>query len=193
MRTTIRNFISAIVAAALLLAGSANAAVSYQFTDATLGLPAVSVSNDTTQRTNLGRIASVADATYGEGEVIYVKFTGTVAAGDFVLIDRQGKTAVQLPNSAPGANKVSISGVALAAQTNGAFGWVLIRGVHDLANTSNSASTVGQVMSGGGGAAGRAGQGVANYILDGTVLRVAPAGAATTSTVELYWPICSGR
>lgn len=148
--------------------------------------------SDSTQLHELGYIALGKDTSagdYGIGEFIYVKFTGTVAPGDFVIVDRQGKTAVQTPGAAPGASKFSAIGISMGAQTSGAFGWVMIRGIHDQANVT-AALTVGTVLSG-GAVAGRANQAVANYILDGSVLRV--AGVVGTGTVELYWPACSGR
>jgi hypothetical protein len=164
-------------------------AVSYQYVDAELGFPAIAVTGDTTQRTNLGRIVVAQDATYGDGEFMYVKFTGTVAAGDFVITDRQGKTCAQTPAAAPGANKFSVIGIAMAAQVNGQYGWVMVRGVHDAANVT-AGLTVGTVLSG-SATLGRCNQGVANYVFDGAVLRV--AGIAGAGTVELYWPMCSGR
>src|SRR5438067_3965884 len=123
-------------------------AVSYKLKDGMLGTPDPSVSNDTTQRFPLGYIAQAEDATYGDAELMYVKFTGTVVAGDFVSFDRYNKTAIQSPTTAAAAKGLGI-GVALAAQTSGAFGWLLIRGVHDGANVV-TATAAGALLSGSG-------------------------------------------
>lgn len=164
-------------------------AVSYQFTEADiLGLPGLTTSGDTTQRIELGTIAKGTDKStnaYGEAEFIYVKFTGTVVAGDFVLVDRFAKTAVQSPTSATKGNY----GLSMAAQTSGSYGWVMIRGVHDGANVVTG-QTAGTLLTG-TATAGRASSGTANYVLDGTLLK--NTASANVGTVELYWPVCSGR
>ena len=138
----------------------------------------------------LGNICLGVDPTYGIGEFIYVAFTGTVRAGDFVIVDRYNKTAVATPAAAPGAGRFSEIGISMGEQVNGTYGWVMIRGVHDNANGA-AGGAVGNVLYG-SATVGRAGTGVvANYIIDGSVLR--GAGVAGAVVVELYWPACSGR
>lgn len=145
---------------------------------------------DAAPAVELGTVALGCDPTYGIGEFIYVAFTGTVRAGDFVIVDRYNKTAAQTPAAAPGAGRVSVVGLSMGEQVNGTYGWVMLRGVHDNANGA-AGGTVGLVLYG-SATAGRAGTGaVANYILDGAVLR--NAGVAGCVHVELYWPVCSGR
>lgn len=161
-----------------------------------LGISAMSsTATETTQQHDLGYIAIGRDDTYGIGEFVYVKFTGNVSPGDFVIVDRQGKTAVQTPATAPGASKESFGGIAMGnhatAGTTADFGWVMIRGVHDQANVAAS-GVAGTIMAG-SAVAGRATSAAQtlNYLFDGAVQRV--AGVVGTGTVELYWPVCSGR
>jgi hypothetical protein len=164
-------------------------AVSYSLVDdAVVGAPAINTTNDTTQRIVLGTTLRGTDATYGEAEFIYVKFTGTVAAGDFVLVDRFAKTAVASPTSTTKGNY----GLAMAAQagaTTNCYGWVMIRGVHDGANVVTG-QTAGTLLTG-TATAGRASSGTANYVLDGALLK--NTAASNVGTVEIYWPVCSGR
>lgn len=136
-----------------------------------------------------GYIALGVDPTFGVGEFRYVKFTGTVHAGDFVIVDANVHTCVQTPAAAPGANKLSILGISMGEQAAGTYGWVMIRGVHDSANVT-AGLAVGTLLSG-SSIAGRCTQATANYLFDGAVLRV--AGVMGCGTVELYWPVCSGR
>lgn len=148
---------------------------------------------DAVQQHELGYIALAEDLStnvYGIGEFVYVKFTGVVVAGDWVLFDAQGKTCVQSPAAAPGASKFSKVGISMGNQINGSFGWVMVRGVHDQANVT-AGGTVGNLCAGVGTAGRSTTVQTANYIFDGTVLR--NAGVVGTGTVELYWPTCSGR
>jgi hypothetical protein len=160
-------------------------------------------SNDATQRFPLGAIQKGEDQgpnAYGEAEFRYVKFTGATAikAGDFVAIDAQGQTATLTPAAGNGQYKVTVIGVAMAPQAlnvaTPTYGWVMVRGIFDGANVAGT-FTVGTNLSGystAGAVEAKAGTfTVANFIFDGSVLR---AGAAQYAcTVELYWPICSGR
>jgi hypothetical protein len=145
---------------------------------------------DAAPAVELGYIAVAVDPTYGEGEFLYTKFTGTVHAGDFVVVDRQGLTCVALPTVAPGASKLSIVGISMGEQLANTYGWVMIRGVHDQANVT-AALTVGSMFTGGGASAGRVAQATANYLIESAVLRA--AGVAGCGTVELYWPVSAGR
>src|SRR5574337_334280 len=160
------------------------------------------VSNDATQRMALGTVIEGEDSgpnMYGKAEFRYVKFTGAsdIQAGDVIAIDAQGQTGVGCPAAAPGANKGQIFGVAMAPQKLSAatptYGFVMIRGVFDGASVKTT-FTAGAVLSGGGSVGAvkaDAATPLANYILDGALLR---AGAAQyQATVELYWPISSGR
>lgn len=135
---------------------------------------------------------------YGDAEFRYVKFTGStdIVSGDWIVIDAQGQTGIQSPTSAPGANKLSILGVAVGSHklsvATPTYGWVMVRGVFD-GVAVNTTFTAGAICSG----SGTAGSCIASttptstYVFDGAVLR---AGSATRlSTVELYWPMCSGR
>lgn len=160
--------------------------VSYVITDGAIGIPPINVSGDTTQRIALGQYVVAQDATYGAGDFIYVKFTGTVAAGDFVVVDRYAKTCTQSPASATKGD----FGIAMAAQASGQYGFVMVRGIHDAANVATASLSNPTALTG-SGTAGRATTGTANYILEGVWAR--GNAAANVGPVELYWPTCSGR
>lgn len=166
----------------------------YKFYDgsygAAVGQP---TDSDAAQRSGLelGVIVRGHDASsnaYGEAEFAYVKFTGTVAAGDFVFFDIQGKTCVQTATSAT----KGFGGVSMAAQSNGTFGWVMIRGTHDTANVLTGTTVQIGPNYGSAVTAGRVTSAVtANYILDGVAVKA--SGASNVGTLYLYWPVCSGR
>jgi hypothetical protein len=167
-------------------------AVSYKLADGNYIGASPLTNADTTAQLALGSIAKAVDTStnaYGEAEFIYVKFTGTVAAGDLVVWDRLNKTCVQSATSATKGN----FGISMAAQVTGQFGWVMIRGVHDAANVLSGA-TVGYAPNYGSAlTAGRVTSAVtANYIIDGLAIRVTGNGS-NVGTVELYYPVCSGR
>lgn len=131
------------------------------------------------------------DRTFGTAWFRYVKFTGAVNPGDFVILDQADATCVQTPAAAPGANKTSIIGISMGTQANGTFGWVMIKGTHDAANGA-AAGAVGTILAG-SAVAGRATSAAqtATYIFDGTVQRA--VGVAGAIVAELSWPTCSGR
>ena len=148
------------------------------------------------QSVELGYIADVRDYSvndYGMGEMIYVKFSAAaVNPGDFVIVNRQAKTAVQTPAASPGASQLSEIGICMGTVPSaGGFGWVMIRGVHDAANLIAS-PTLGNLLAGVNTAGRATTVQTSNYIFDGSVCRVAST-AAGSGTVELYWPLCSGR
>lgn len=148
---------------------------------------------DATAQHELGYQSLVEDMQptgYGVATLMYVKFTGIVVAGDWVIQDAQGKTCVQTPAAAPGAAKFSKIAISMGNQINGSFGWVMIQGIHDQANVT-AAGTVGNLCAGVGTAGRSTTVQTANYIFDGTALR--NAGVAGTGTVEIWWPTCSGR
>ena len=176
-------------------------AVTYKSSDKDLGVPGFYVTNDATQQFELGLVISGQDVAtaspYGEASFMYVKFTGatSIVAGDFVQINRYAATCIQSPATAPGASKTTFYGIAMAAQTLASatptYGWVMLRGVHDAANVAGS-GTLGNVLYGSGTAGQAATASTSNYILDGTTLRAVGTGASD-ATVEIDFPICSGR
>lgn len=143
--------------------------------------------SDAVATQELGYIALGKDETYGVGEFIYVKFTGTCNPGDFVLVDRYNQTAARVTAAA----EIGNLGVCMGTQANGAYGWVMIRGVHDGANIVTAAAPGS--LAGGSGVAGRANvtTTVANYTFDGAIIKT--AAATNVGTVELFYPTCSGR
>jgi hypothetical protein len=101
-------------------------------------------------------------------------------------VDRFAKTCVQAsPTTATKGN----FGISMAAQVSGQYGWVMIRGVHDGANVVTG-QTAGTLLTG-SGTAGRATSATANYSLDGVLLK--NTAASNVGTVEIYYPVCSGR
>lgn len=165
--------------------------VSYKLSDEFAGAPSISVAGDTTQRIALGSKVKGVDtssAAYGEGEFEYIKFTGTVAAGDLVLINRQAKTGVV----SPAAATKGYFGIAMAAQTTGCYGYVMLRGVHDGASVLTGAAVAVAPNYGSALTAGRITDAVtANYILEGVAIRV--TGVLNVGCVEVLYPTCSGR
>ncbi len=144
---------------------------------------------DSAQRTvDLGSIVKGRDPTYGEAEFIYVKFTGTVNAGDFVIVDRYNKTAIQSPAAAANAKGFSV-GVAMGTAAAGQFGLVMIRGVYDVANVVTG--TAAGVLLSGSATVGQASTAVVNFNFDVAVCKT--LAAANVAAVELYWPVCNGR
>jgi hypothetical protein len=163
-------------------------AVSYKITDGSIIGLSVLTNSDTAAVAPLGTVVRGKDtstADYGEAEFAYVKFTGTVVAGDWVLVDRFAKTCVQSPAATAKGNY----GISMAAQSSGTYGWVMVRGVHDGANVVTG-QTAGTLLTG-TATAGRASSGTANYVLDGALLK--NTAASNVGTVEIYYPTCSGR
>lgn len=164
-------------------------AVSYKLASGPIGAPDIAVAGDTTQRIVLGTVVTGTDATYGEGEFVYVKFTGTVAAGDMANFDRQGKTCIV---NATSATK-GFMGMAMGAQTTGCYGYLMVRGVHDAASVLTGATVQVAPNYGSAVTAGRVTSAVtANYIIEGCAIRVTGNGS-NVGTVELYYPMCTGR
>lgn len=155
-----------------------------------IGAPPFSVTGDTTQRMPLGTIVRGLDhgtGAYGDAEFRYVKFTGTVAAGDFVQVDNSAFTAVQAVHA---GTKASV-GISMAAQVSGQYGYVMIRGTHDAANVATGA-TAGLAIY----LTTTAGQGsgtvVAGDKIDGAFERKVTS-ASNVGTVEMVWPVQSGN
>lgn len=163
-------------------------AVAYKLTEEYLGLPDLSYAS-TTLPAPLGTIARGVDSSsagYGEGEFQLVKFTGTVAKGDFVSIDSTAMTAVQ---ASTGTVKGSV-GIAMAAQVTGQYGWVMIRGTHDGANVATGV-TAGTAL-GMSATPGRATSTGAGIKIDGAFER-SITSAANVGTVEVKWPTNTGN
>lgn len=167
-------------------------AVAYKLSDEIIGSPPLDTISDTTPRMALGQTVEGIDTSanaYGSAEFIYVKFTGNVAAGDLVVVDRFNKTAVVSPTA---ATKGNCFGISMAAQSTGQYGFVMIRGVHDAANVLTGSTVQVAPIYGSAITAGRITSAVtANYIIDGLAIKA--SAASNVGTVELYWPACSGR
>lgn len=145
--------------------------------------------SDATAVTQLGTIVRGVDTStgaYGEAEFEYVKFTGTVAAGDAVVVDRGGKTCVQASTSAA----KGLIGISMAAQSSGTFGWVLVRGIHDGANVATGV-TAGTAL-GVSATAGRLAATSTGNKVDGGFERVSTS-ASNVGVVEFEWPAWTGN
>ena len=157
---------------------------------------------ETTPSQELGFTAAARDFgpnAYGAIDARYTKFTGAAAitAGSFVVFDGYGQTCTASPTAAPGSNKGSLVGIAMGSPalnvTSPLYGWVMVRGVYDGANVITT-FTAGAVLSGSataGAAIGNAVAPTANYLFDLAILRAGSAVGACS--VEVYWPICTGR
>ncbi len=152
------------------------------------------------QRHELGLVCLAKDFgpnDYGIGEFMYVKFTGAtdIVAGDFVQVNRASKTATQSPTALASANSPVPVGIAMAnhklSATTPSYGWIMIRGVHDGANVTTG-GTAGCCCSLGAAAGRVLGTGyVVNKSIEAAFLLAAAAN--NVGTVELYWPMASGR
>jgi len=151
--------------------------------------------SDATQQMDLGTTLTGSDPTYGVGEFIYVKLTGSTAivAGDAVIINRAAMTAVQAASGATGTSR-GLCGLAMGSHAlnvaTPTYGWVMLRGVHSHANIITGTSVdVGLHIS---ATAGRLGLSpVSTYSTPGFVGRVANA-ANNVGMCELAWPVGSG-
>ena len=129
-----------------------------------------------------GTKASGISPDFGEGEFVYVKFTGTVVAGDFVVIDGYAQTAVAMPTTFVSG----VGGISMASQASGTYGWVMIRGVHGAANVANAVAAGGTGNS--GAAAGRLIAATTNNTLSGAWVRLTAVGALNFAAVEVRYP-----
>jgi hypothetical protein len=125
---------------------------------------------------------------FGDGEFVYVKFSGTVAAGDLVQYDTYAGTGVAAPTTQVGG---SMYGISMAIQASGTYGWIMLRGVHGAANVVNGVAA--GIAGSSGAAAGRIIAGVVtpiasiNYLI-GAAIRLAPVGALNFGIVEVRYP-----
>lgn len=156
-----------------------------------VGAPALDVAGDTTQRIPLGtRVKGIDTSTgdYGEAEFEYVKFTGTVAAGDNTLLNSQAKTGVVVPAAATKGRM----GISMAAQTNGCYGYVMVKGIHDDVSMLTGAAVAYSPTYGSALTAGKLTDAVtANFIIERCAIRV--TGVDSRGCVEIDHPECSGR
>lgn len=151
---------------------------------------------DTEQKHELGTLADVKDNgpdDLGAGEVEYVKFTGTVVAGDFVVINRFAKTCVQISTATFVAGVPARVGIAMCSATTGQFGWVMVRGVHDTANMATGGTGAPNGLIQTTGVAGQATFTVtaaAATNIQGALGR--RAAVANVGVAELFYPVHTG-
>lgn len=165
-------------------------AVIYKIYDGSQLGPAAANAADTVAKEALGtdlRGVDQSTAQYGEGEFIYVPFTGTVNAGDFVQVDRFAKTAVQALSSSAVTGHV---GIAVASQVAGNYGYVQVRGINDSANILTG-TTAGQRLYLTTTPGRVSGTVVAGKGLDGAVAK--NTAAANVGVVELIWSSFNGN
>ena len=165
-------------------------AVNYKIYDSSqVGESAVAAA-DSSLKVEIGTVSRGRDfstSAYGEAEFMYVAFTGTTAAGDFVMVDRYAKTAVQASQTTPPIGTVGIS---MAAQAASQWGWVMIRGIHDSANVATGSTVGGKLYL--TATAGRANTTVAaGKGLDGVTVKTTPS--SNVATVELTWASFNGN
>lgn len=165
--------------------------VNYTSVDQLLGEPPLTVAGDTTQRIALGHIIYGRDATYGIAEFIYTKFTGTVAAGDFVLLDQAGLACVQAAQAVKATFLGSLCGVSMAAQSAGTYGYVMVRGVHDGANVASGVTANTQL--GLSTTAGRAAATSTGFRIDNATEKLVTASVGNLGTVALVWSTSNGN
>lgn len=166
-------------------------AVAYKLNAKHIGAPPIDIAGDLTQRIPLGtRVTGIDTSTadYGEAEFEYVKFTGIVAAGDMVLLNGVAKTGVVSPAAATKGK----FGFAMAAQPANAYGYVMVKGIHDDVSMLTGAAVAFSPTYGSALTAGKITDAVtANYIIENCAIRV--TGVSSRGGVEITYPSCSGR
>lgn len=145
---------------------------------------------DAAATVTLGTIAKGVSPDFGEGDFLYVKFTGTVAAGDIVVYNTYASTGVVAPVLGSAVTGC-LYGIAMAAQANGTFGWLMIKGVHGAVSLANG--TAAGMVGISGSVAGQGVLGVvtalaAVNIIFGAQVRLAPVGSLTYGIVEVRYP-----
>jgi hypothetical protein len=138
----------------------------------------------------LGTLVKGISPDFGEGEFVYVKFTGTVLAGDTVVYNTYAATATTAPVLAAAVTGC-LYGISMAVQASGTFGWIMIRGVHGAAALANG--TAAGMVGISGSTAGTLVLGVvtaiaAINIIFGAQVRLAPVGALAFGIVEVRYP-----
>jgi len=156
--------------------------------------------SEATQSNPLGWLAEGIDLgpnSYDNADFIYMKMTGStnIVAGDFVQMNRASKTCTQSPTALASANSPIPIGIAMGshalATATPTYGWVMIRGVCDGANVTTG-GTAGYCCSLGAATGRVLGTGyVSNKTIEGAILLATAAN--NQGTVELYWPMASGR
>jgi hypothetical protein len=154
--------------------------VSYQHVGQSLGMQGVHETS-TTQLHPLGTVSKVRDATYMEGEAIYLVGVASTAQGDLCCYNSKTGATVRAVIAGTGSN--GSAGVALSANVASQYGWYLIRGstpvksgtvaAHGQLYMTSTASTIDDAVS-------------VDAKIDGMVARAADSGGYTTC--ELNYP-----
>lgn len=96
--------------------------MAYSFRDNYVGLQAIATTS-TVQNHELGTRAIAFDATYGQGEFIYLQGVAATAVGDTVIYDEKANTTIRTVAGSRGPVAVAMS-ANVAAQ----FGWYQVFG-----------------------------------------------------------------
>lgn len=131
----------------------------------------------------VGTVVKGVSPDFGEGEFIYVKFSGTVAAGDACVYDTYAGTCVVQPTSFVNG----LEGIAMAAQASGTYGYLMIRGIHGAGSVLNGVAAGG--LGNSAATAGRLIAATTSNTVFGANLRLAPVGALNYGIVEVRYPV----
>lgn len=139
----------------------------------------------TTQLHPLGTIVKGVDATYGEGEFIYLKGVASTVIGSTVVFDNAFQTTLTVA-----ASRGPV-GVALSANVANQFGWYQVRGLATVKAATVAANAPCQTTATGGIVDDTT---TAGQYIDGMVTRTADGTpSAGLAICAIASPCCNGR
>lgn len=139
----------------------------------------------TTQQHPLGTIVKGVDATYGEGEFIYLKGVGSTVVGSTAVFDSAFQTTLTVA-----ASRGPVA-VALSANVANQFGWYQVRGLAAVKTGTVAANAVCQTTATAGQVDDTT---TATQYIDGMITRTADGTpSAGLAICAIATPCCNGR
>lgn len=96
--------------------------ISFKHEDPEAGLQPIDQTS-TTQNHPIGHVVKAKDATYGEGEFVYLKGVASTIQGDVCYYDQYASTTAR-----SGAGSRGPFGIAMSANVASQYGWYMVRG-----------------------------------------------------------------
>ena len=134
---------------------------------------------ETTAQVPLGTIRAAKDATYGEGEFIYLQGVASTGVGDIVEYNsayQTGKASIAVTDAAPLA-------VAMAACTASYYGWYQISGYATVSKASATSFAADAAFGATSGEAVAAATGL--FVHGGVVVSAADGGSADVTALVM--------
>lgn len=153
--------------------------MAYKYTGPMLGGTQLTDVDVTTARHPLGTIVKGIDASYGEGEFIYLKGVTSCAAGHLVSYD-VGFTAALHTTELDKPRPVAVALAAVDAATK--FGWFQISGRAIVKKANSVSFAAGAALGGGSGLAVAVASGI---ILNGALVAVVASAKSDVTTVQV--------